>query len=67
MVEFIVGLMLGINLSIAGMLIWGYNLEKRRDERLNKALKEYNNLLDGMICGEDQEEDKYEDLKRYKS
>ena len=66
MVEFIVGLMLGINLSIAGMLIWGYNLEKRRDERLNKALKEYNNLMD-MVCVEDPEEDKYEDLKRYKS
>ena len=41
MVEFFLGLFLGIILSLFGAMIWGYQLGKKEDELNQQLIKEF--------------------------
>jgi|TARA_R100000656_G_scaffold124471_1_gene102700 H+/gluconate symporter-like permease len=41
MVEFFLGLFLGIILSLFGAMIWGYQLGKKEDELNKQLIKEF--------------------------
>ena len=41
MVEFFLGLFLGVILSLFGAMIWGYQLSKKEDELNKQLIKEF--------------------------
>jgi hypothetical protein len=65
-VEFLLGLFLGITISVISMFIMGYKIEQVKEKRLTKALHEYYEILNNWDH-EDQARANYKDLKRYKS
>ena len=66
MVEFLLGLFVGITIAVILMFIMGYRIEQLKEKRLTKALHEYYEILENW----DQEDEvgvNYKDFKRYKS